>query len=86
MADLYAVINTLQSLEKAYIRDALLPKEWVTGLIISFICPSSLPQKDTQKQKQIFFVFVLEGLLKFWVCIIQQPISPWYSSILADRH
>lgn len=27
MADLYAVINTLQSLEKAYIRDAVLPKE-----------------------------------------------------------
>ena len=27
MADLYAVINTLQSLEKAYIRDAVLPRE-----------------------------------------------------------
>lgn len=27
MADLYAVINTLQSLEKAYIKDAILPKE-----------------------------------------------------------
>ena len=29
MADLYAVINTLQSLEKAYVRDAIHPKEWV---------------------------------------------------------
>ena len=28
MADLYAVINTLQSLEKAYIRDAVLAKEY----------------------------------------------------------
>ena len=27
MADLYAVINTLQSLEKAYVRDAIHPKE-----------------------------------------------------------
>ena len=27
MADLYAVINTLQSLEKAYIKDAVQPKE-----------------------------------------------------------
>lgn len=28
MADLFAVINTLQSLEKAYIRDAVTPKEY----------------------------------------------------------
>lgn len=27
MAELYAVINTLQSLEKAYIKDAVQPKE-----------------------------------------------------------
>ena len=27
MADLYALINTLQSLEKAYIKDAILAKE-----------------------------------------------------------
>lgn len=29
MAELYAVINTLQSLEKAYIKDAVQPREWV---------------------------------------------------------
>lgn len=28
MADLYAVINTLQQLEKAYIRDCVTPKEY----------------------------------------------------------
>lgn len=27
LADLYAVINTLQSLEKAYVKDAIHPKE-----------------------------------------------------------
>ena len=41
MADLYAVINTLQSLEKAYIRDAVLAKEYVSyyfsSLIIVFL-------------------------------------------------
>ncbi|CAI9727265.1 Hypothetical predicted protein [Octopus vulgaris] len=31
MADLYAVINTLQSLEKAYIKDAVLPKEYTAA-------------------------------------------------------
>ena len=36
MADLYAVINTLQSLEKAYIRDALLPKESVAQFFLLF--------------------------------------------------
>ena len=61
MADLYAVINTLQSLEKAYIRDALLPKEWVTGLIISFICPSSLSPKKTHTKtnKKTFIYFYI---------------------------
>ena len=29
MADLFAVINTLQALEKAYIKDAVTPKEYV---------------------------------------------------------
>ena len=28
MADLYAVINTIQCLEKAYIKDAITPKEY----------------------------------------------------------
>lgn len=28
LADLYAVINTLQQLEKAYIRDCVTPKEY----------------------------------------------------------
>ncbi|XP_071118208.1 vacuolar protein sorting-associated protein 28 homolog [Haliotis cracherodii] len=39
MADLYAVINTLQSLEKAYIRDAILPKEYTAAcsrLLVQF--------------------------------------------------
>lgn len=31
MADLYAVINTLQSLEKAYIKDAVQPKEYTAA-------------------------------------------------------
>jgi len=31
MADLYAVINTLQQLEKAYIRDCVTPKEYTAA-------------------------------------------------------
>lgn len=31
MADLYAVINTLQHLEKAYIRDCVTPKEYTAA-------------------------------------------------------
>ncbi len=30
MADLYAVINTLQCLEKAYVRDLVTPNEYVS--------------------------------------------------------
>ena len=29
MADLFSIINTLQCLEKAYIRDVVTPREWV---------------------------------------------------------
>ena len=29
LADLFAVINTMQALEKAYIKDAVTPKEYV---------------------------------------------------------
>lgn len=31
MADLYAVVNTLQHLEKAYIRDCVTPKEYTAA-------------------------------------------------------
>ena len=31
MADLYAVVNTLQHLEKAYIRDCVIPKEYTAA-------------------------------------------------------
>ena len=37
MADLYAVINTLQCLEKAYIKDAVTPKEYVCSTLIKRI-------------------------------------------------
>ena len=33
LADLFAVINTLQALEKAYIKDAVTPKELVFILV-----------------------------------------------------
>ncbi|XP_053395310.1 vacuolar protein sorting-associated protein 28 homolog [Mercenaria mercenaria] len=39
MADLYAVINTLQSLEKAYVKDAIHPKEYTgacSKLLVQF--------------------------------------------------
>lgn len=39
MADLYAVINTLQQLEKAYIRDCVTPKEYTgacSKLLVQF--------------------------------------------------
>lgn len=39
LADLYAVINTLQQLEKAYIRDCVTPKEYTgacSKLLVQF--------------------------------------------------
>lgn len=39
MADLYAVINTLQNLEKAYIRDCVTPEEYTAAcskLLVQF--------------------------------------------------
>lgn len=39
MADLYSVINTLQQLEKAYLRDCITPKEYTSAcskLLVQF--------------------------------------------------
>lgn len=60
MADLYAVINTLQSLEKAYIRDAVLPKEYTA------MCSKVLVQyKAAFKQVQSDFPTVEEFMKKY---------------------
>ncbi|XP_064607502.1 vacuolar protein sorting-associated protein 28 homolog [Liolophura sinensis] len=58
MADLYAVINTLQSLEKAYIKDAVHPKEYTAA------CSKLLVQyKAAFKQVQSDFP-TLESFMK----------------------
>ncbi|XP_076463080.1 vacuolar protein sorting-associated protein 28 homolog [Babylonia areolata] len=60
MADLYAVINTLQSLEKAYIRDAVLPKEYTAT------CSKLLVQyKAAFKQVQSDFTTVEDFMKKY---------------------
>lgn len=60
MADLYAVINTLQSLEKAYIRDAVQPKEYTAN------CSKLLVQyKAAFKQVQSDFHTVEEFMKKY---------------------
>ncbi|KDR20282.1 vacuolar protein sorting-associated protein 28 homolog [Zootermopsis nevadensis] len=49
MADLYAVINTLQSLEKAYIRDCVTPKEYTAAcskLLVQYKAAFSQVQGD----------------------------------------
>jgi len=49
MADLYAVINTLQSLEKAYIKDAIHPKEYTgacSKLLVQFKAAFKQVSKD----------------------------------------
>lgn len=48
MADLYAVINTLQSLEKAYIKDAIHPKEY-TGACSKLLVQYKAAFKQVQK-------------------------------------
>ncbi|XP_005106745.2 vacuolar protein sorting-associated protein 28 homolog [Aplysia californica] len=60
MADLYAVINTLQSLEKAYIRDAVLAKEYTAT------CSKLLVQyKAAFKQVQSDFPTVEDFMKKY---------------------
>ncbi|ESP05465.1 hypothetical protein LOTGIDRAFT_228040 [Lottia gigantea] len=60
MADLYAVINTIQSLEKAYIRDAVLPKEYTAA------CSKLLVQyKAAFRQVQSEFTTVEEFMKKY---------------------
>lgn len=60
MADLYAVINTLQSLEKAYIRDAVLAREYTAT------CSKLLVQyKAAFKQVQSEFQTVEEFMKKY---------------------
>ncbi|CAC5421149.1 VPS28 [Mytilus coruscus] len=60
MADLYAVINTLQSLEKAYIKDAIQAKEYTAA------CSKLLVQyKIAFKQVQSEFKTVEEFMKKY---------------------
>lgn len=60
MADLYAVINTLQSLEKAYIKDAIQAKEYTAS------CSKLLVQyKIAFKQVQSEFTTVEEFMKKY---------------------
>lgn len=60
MADLYAVINTLQHLEKAYIRDCVTPKEYTAAcskLLVQYraafkqIQSDEIPSVDTFVKK-----------------------------------
>ena len=49
MADLYAVINTIQCLEKAYIKDAITPKEYTgacSKLLVQFKAAFKMVQSE----------------------------------------
>ncbi|XP_050400857.1 vacuolar protein sorting-associated protein 28 homolog [Patella vulgata] len=60
MAELYAVINTIQSLEKAYIRDAVAPKEYTAA------CSKLLVQyKAAFRQVQSEYTTVEEFMKKY---------------------
>nr|XP_022317639.1 vacuolar protein sorting-associated protein 28 homolog isoform X2 [Crassostrea virginica] len=55
MAELYAVINTLQSLEKAYIKDAVQPKEYTgacSKLLVQYKAAFKLVQGDFSTVEQ----------------------------------
>lgn len=70
MADLYAVINTLQQLEKAYIRDCVTPKEY-TGA-----CSKLLVQyKSAFRQVNNEFKTVDEFVKKFRVRRFQSSFN-----------
>lgn len=55
MAELYAVINTLQSLEKAYIKDAVQPREYTgacSKLLVQYKAAFKLVQGDFSTVEQ----------------------------------
>nr|CAD7444015.1 unnamed protein product [Timema bartmani] len=69
MADLYAVVNTLQNLEKAYIRDCVTPKEYTAAcsrLLVQYkaafkqVQGDEFPNIDTfvKKYRMLFFTYV----------------------------
>ncbi|XP_062602003.1 vacuolar protein sorting-associated protein 28 homolog [Saccostrea cucullata] len=63
MAELYAVINTLQSLEKAYIKDAVQPKEYTAAcskLLVQFKAAFKLVQGDFQTVEQFMKKYRLD--------------------------
>lgn len=78
MADLYAVINTLQNLEKAYIRDCVTPKEYTAA------CSKLLVQyKAAFKQVQGDEFPNVEGFAKKYRVSFTRNI--WKHSFILDR-
>lgn len=64
-ADLYAVVNTLQHLEKAYIRDCVTPKEYTAAcskLLVQY--RAAFKQVSMQNVKR-----ELNILLDFLICV-----------------
>jgi ESCRT-I complex subunit VPS28 len=67
MADLYAVINTLQSLEKAYIRDCVTPKEYTAAcskLLVQYKAAFSQVQGDEFPNVEAFVKKYRVSILK----------------------
>lgn len=57
MADLYAVINTMQNLEKAYIRDCVTPKEYTAAcskLLVQYKAAFKQVQGDEFPNVEVF--------------------------------
>lgn len=69
-ADLYAVVNTLQHLEKAYIRDCVTPKEYTAAcskLLVQY--RAAFKQvRVFQEVNILFLVCNITDMNKFWCC------------------
>lgn len=69
MADLYAVISTLQNLEKAYIRDCVTPQEYTAAcskLLVQYKVAFKQVQGDDYPTIDTFVKKFRVSKMKFW--------------------
>jgi hypothetical protein len=80
MADLYAVINTLQNLEKAYIRDCVTPKEYTAAcskLLVQYKAAFNQVQGDEFPTIETFVKKYRVNILRTYVdlsCVLSLQI------------
>lgn len=91
MADLYAVINTLQNLEKAYIRDCVTPKEYTAAcskLLVQYKAAFNQVQGDEFPTIETFVKKYRVNIFKEYVnCFLIVDVYPCiYVSRFAVRN